>query len=239
MIRELLIRLVAIAFATVLLSGACHADDRRVWAEEFMGRASTNWNLSNGTTEITEIYLQVVGPSDVSSEARTAVAACAYEGLSEAVQVYYYTVGETGAKFAEALATFKAVFWICVKSIPGDLGDKFNLAVGQKKHSENGLFASARIENPTAVLAERYLIANTPKDAREPLRVLNRVFFPAWSFTGEQSAERLLGFRLPEPPAVKLVNALADFAKALHSPIDVPKINLPEVKLPTLRAPKF
>jgi hypothetical protein len=60
-----------------LMSSICYADNNRVWAEQFVGRASSSWDVSQGRTEITEIYLQVVGPLELADEAAKAVQSCA------------------------------------------------------------------------------------------------------------------------------------------------------------------
>jgi hypothetical protein len=220
--------------AIALLNHACYADNNRVWAEQLVGRASTNWDLSRGQTEITEIYLQVVGPSNLPNEVVKAVENCAGISLSAAVGVYYYTVGEMSVKLAQAYGTFKGVFWTCVRAIPVVVWDEFNIEVARKKHAENGIFATAVVENPNAVFIDKYVIPNAPKESRDFLSIANRIFNRSWSLPNEQSNSlgvpgQLFSFYVPTPPIISFVR---EISKIKFPHVDLP--NLPEVKLPKL-----
>jgi hypothetical protein len=103
---------VTFGLAIMLISSACYAGDDRVWAKQFIGNASTNWDLSHGRTEITDIYLQVVGPSDLTEVAVDVVEACARTSLSVAFVAYYYEDSDVAGKLAAALAVFHAVFLV-------------------------------------------------------------------------------------------------------------------------------
>jgi hypothetical protein len=232
-----LCKITMLSVAITLMTSVCYADNNRVWAEQFVGRASTNWDLSRGTTEITDVYLQVVGPSNLADEVVSVVKACAEKSLATAFAAYYYAPGEASVKLAKAYVTFTAVFSGCtsLSSIASGLREKFNIGVVSKRRSENGIFATAKIENPTATLIDKYLIQNAPKGSRNLLSLANRIFYPAWQFPGEQSfltrnlpePVRRFGFFIPETPSEKIVRMFSD----VHRALNLPKIELPKIEV--------
>jgi hypothetical protein len=104
-----------------------------------------------------------------------------------------------------------------------------------KKHSENGIFASATIENPNAVVLEKYVIQNAPPEGRDFLRITNNALFPAWSFPGEQSnvpknlamPALALGISVPSPPVVRFYKVAGDLYNELSRHIGLPEIKSP------------
>jgi hypothetical protein len=212
----------------ILISWACNAGDVKVWAEQSIGRASTGWDVIRGTTEITDIYLQVVGPADLGREAVESIGTCTTSALDAAYQVYDYTQGDLG----KAYGAFKGVFLGCgsLAGIAGALLNRFEIAIARKKSSENGLVVSMSIENPTAAAVDRYVVMNAPKGARALLSALNHIFSPSWSLQSERSGvtkklslpPQLVGISLPNLPIPRIIGALRT------SGIRAPEIHLPK-----------
>jgi hypothetical protein len=225
------------SLAIAIMNSACYADNNRVWAEQFVGRASTNWDLRHGSTEITDIYLQVIGPSDLANEAVTAAEACASISLKAAYQKYYYAPGDPAAKLAQAYGVFKSLFWGCVSltSIAGAVFEKFNIGITRKKRWENGIFATGVLENPNAALVDKYIIQNAPKESRGFLNLTNRILNRPWLAPIDQSSPirnlpvpgLMLGIFPPTPPIIKVFREFSD-----HLPnINAPKVDLSKIKL--------
>jgi hypothetical protein len=166
----------AIAFAAMFAS-PCQADTNKVWAEQSIGRASTNWDLPHQRTNITEVYLQVVGPSDLPKAVGEAVGACASKSLFTAYQTFEGTIGEPATKTAAAAGAFKISFLACIKlaSLATAVANKFNLSLAHRDHWESGIFGSGTIENPTAAAVDKLIVQNAPTRARKLLSQANQI----------------------------------------------------------------
>jgi hypothetical protein len=165
-----------------ILSSPCRADNR-VWAEQNVGRASTNWDLSHQQTRITEVYLQIVGPSDLLGAIGDAIAACAGNSLRLAYQTFQATPAEPAGKTAAAAATFKSSFLACatIAHVALAVANKFTLNLGRKEHWESGIFGTGTIENPNAAAVDKYIIQNAPPGTRNALSQANRILNPSYS----------------------------------------------------------
>ena len=162
---------------TAILVLPCRADSTRVWAERFLGRASTSWNVVHNQTRITEVYLQIVGPSDLPSTIAEAVGGCAVNGLFAAYETFQATPAEATGKTAAAAAMFKSSFLACATAAHMAFAatDEFHLNLERKEHWEGGIFGTGTIENPVAAAVDKYIIQNAPPETRNILRQGNRI----------------------------------------------------------------
>lgn len=174
------------------------AEDK-LWSEERIGQVTGGWDLQQRRTQVTEVFLQVRGPSNIPDAAAAAINACAAAGLRAGYQTFNETPGEVGTRLAAAAGVFTTSFLGCasVANIAVAVANKFYVGLGRRSHWENGTFAKGQIDNPNADLVEKYVIQNAPPGSRGFLRATNQALNPPISFS---AGSKNVPIPYPVPP---------------------------------------
>jgi hypothetical protein len=161
--------------------------------------------------------------------------------LTAAYYAYYTPPGTPAQSLAQALAAFKVTFLECASlaSIGLAVANKFELTIARRDHFESGIFISAKVESPTAMAIEKYIIQNAPEESRSFLRISNDLLYPSWSFRADTSTfispARMLGLGIPQLPTGRMLGTYPQLSLALK----LSGIKVPSIHPPSLNAPKL
>jgi hypothetical protein len=237
-------RVGVIAFICLMIAISTSWAEDKLWSEERIGQVTGGWDLQQRRTQVTEVFLQVRGPSNIPDAAAAAIKACAARGLHAGYQTFDETPGEVGTRLAAASGVFTTSFLGCasVANIAVAVANKFYVGLGRRSHWENGTFAKGQIDNPNADLVEKYLIQNAPPGSRAFLRATNQVLNPPASFSAG-STDVPIPYPVPQtPPAIKVYQGAAGAVQsvlpgqggggpfAIIVPVEAPPLTAAEIK---------
>jgi hypothetical protein len=171
-----LVYVIALGLVASLSTTPSHA---KVWQQKLMGSASSGLDLAKNKTQVSEVYLQVLGP-EVDQAAENVVKECSGLGLATAYSAFEATPTEPAEKLAAALAAFKATFIGCLAPASGVhiLIDQYEVKLNTVEKWQDGVFIQIDVPNPSAEVAKDIAKKVLPPDLKKPGEAAIEVVLP-------------------------------------------------------------